>query len=131
MSGHIDDNGELTGLLQALSAPEPSAEFLTNARRRYLAAIEARERRHVLIGLAAALVGLAVIAALAGPTVEPAALVGWVAEAVADLVRWTVGARVVLSFAPPTIWVTAALGAAAAVFSMVLLARASSPAAMK
>ena len=43
MSRRADENGQLTSLLQALPAPEPSAEFLAGARRRYLEAIEARD----------------------------------------------------------------------------------------
>jgi len=103
---------ELARLLQALSVPEPSADFAAAARRRYRAAIEARERRQVLIGLAAA-------------------LVGWLAEAVADLVRWTVGTGVVLALVPLAIWAAAGLGCAAAALSIALIARASSPATAK
>ena len=122
---------ELARLLQALSVPEPSADFAAAARRRYRAAIEARERRQVLIGLAAALVGLAMVAVLAGPMPESAALVGWLAEAVADLVRWTVGTGVVLALVPLAIWAAAGLGCAAAALSIALIARASSPATAK
>src|SRR2546430_221313 len=87
MSQRPDENGQLTSLLQALAAPEPSEEFLTGARRRYLEAIASRERRAVFTGLAAAVVGLVVIATLLATTVEPAALVAWLAEAMADLAR--------------------------------------------
>jgi hypothetical protein len=131
MSEQIDENEQLTRLLRTLPAPGPSAEFLASARRRYLAAIEARERRQVLIGLAAALVGLAMIAVLTGATVDPAALGGWLAEAVADLARWTIGIGVVLALVPPAIWATAALGSGAAVLSMILIARAPSLASVK
>jgi hypothetical protein len=126
MSQQPDENGRLTGLLQALPVPEPSAEFLADARRRYLDAIEVRDRRQVLTGLVAALVGLAVIAILLGPTIEPAALLALLAEVAADLARWTTGVGVVLALVPLAIWASAALASTAAVLSLVLVARARS-----
>jgi hypothetical protein len=126
MSQGPDENGRLTGLLQALRGPEPSAEFLAGARRRYLDAIEVRDRRQVLTGLVAALVGLAVIAILLGPTIEPAALLASLAEVAADLARWTAGVGVVLALVPLAIWASAALASTAAVLSLVLVARARS-----
>ena len=124
MSERPDDNDRLTSLLQALSVPEPSAEYLAGARRRYLAAMAARDRSQVLTGLVAALVGLAVVAILLGPTLEPAALLAWLAGGAADLARWTTGVTVVLALVPLAIWTSAALGSAAAVLSLVLVARA-------
>jgi len=126
MSERPDDNGRLTSLLQALRVPEPSAEFLAGARRRYLDAIEVRDRRQVLTGLLAALVGLAVIAILLGPTIEPAALLASLAEVAADLARWTTGVGVVLALVPLALWASAALASTAAVLSLVLVARARS-----
>jgi hypothetical protein len=126
MSQRSDENGRLTGLLQALRVPEPSAEFLAGARRRYLDAIEVRDRRQVLTGLVAALVGLAVIALLLGPTIEPEALLASLAEVAADLARWTTGVGVVLALVPLAIWASAALASTAAVLSLVLVARAQS-----
>ena len=124
MSQRPDENGRLTGLLQALRVPEPSAEFSAVARRRYLDAIEVRDRRQVLTGLSAALVGLAVIAMLLGPTIEPAVLLASLAEVAADLARWTIGVGVVLALVPLAIWASAALASTAAVLSLVLVARA-------
>jgi hypothetical protein len=126
MSERPDENGRLTSLLQALCVPEPSAEFLAGARRRYLEAIEVRDRRQVLTGLVAALVGLAVIAILLGPTIEPAALLASLAGVAADLARWTTGVGVVLALVPLAIWASAALASTAAVLSLVLVARARS-----
>lgn len=126
MSERPDENGRLTSLLQALPVPEPSAEYLAGARRRYLLAMEARDRRQVLTGLVAALVGLAVVAILLGPTLEPAALLAWPADVAADLARWTTGAAVVLALVPLAIWASAALGSIAAVLSLVFVARARS-----
>ena len=131
MSQRPDENEQLTSLLQALVAPEPSEEFLAGARRRYLEAIASRERRAVFTGLAAAVVGLVVIATLLATTVEPAALVMWLAEAMADLARWTTGVAVVFALVPLTIWTSAALGSTAAVLSLVLIARARSLALVK
>ena len=126
MSERPDDKGRLTSLLQALRVPEPSAEFLAGARRRYLDAIEMRDRRQVLTGLLAALVGLAVVAILLGPTIEPAVLLALLAEVAADLARWTTGVGVVLALVPLAIWASAALASTAAVLSLVLVARARS-----
>ena len=126
MSQQPDENERLTGLLQALRVPEPSAEFLAGARRRYLDAIEVRDRRQVLTGLVAALVGLSVIAILLGPTIDPAALLVWLADVAADLARWTTGVGVVLALVPLAIWASAALASTAAVLSLVLVARAQS-----
>jgi hypothetical protein len=124
MSQQPDENERLTGLLQALRVPEPSAAFLAGARRRYLEAIEVRDRRQVLTGLVAALVGLSVIAILLGPTIDPAALLVWLADVAADLARWTTGVGVVLALVPLAIWASAALGSIAAVLSLILVARA-------
>ena len=126
MSQRPDENGRLTSLLQALRVPEPSAEFLAGARRRYLDAIEVRDRRQVLTGLLAALVGLAVIAILLGPTIEPAALLASLAAVAADLARWTTGVVVVLALVPLVIWASAALVSIAALLSLVFVARARS-----
>jgi len=77
-------------------------------------------------GLVAALVGLAVIAILLGPTIEPAALLASLAGVAADLARWTTGVGVVLALVPLAIWASAALASTAAVLSLVLVARARS-----
>ena len=131
MSRQSDDNAQLTSLLQALSVPTPSDEFLAGARRRYLEAMEARDRRTVLIGLAAALVGLLVIITLLAMTVEPTALVATLAEAAADLARWATGLGVVIALVPVSMWTSAVLGSAVAILSLILLARARSLAPVK
>jgi hypothetical protein len=130
MSQQIDDDG-LTSLLRALPVPEPSADFRAAARRRYLEAIEARDRRHALTGVAAALGALAATAIILGWAVEPAALVGWLAEATADLARWTAAVGVVMALVPLPVWTSAALGSIAAMLSLVVLARARSLAVAK
>jgi len=126
VSRQPDEDGQLTSLLRALPAPEPSADLPTLARRRYLAAIEARDRRHALTGLVAAFVALAVTAILLGWTVEPVALVSWLAETMADLARWTAAAGVVMALVPLPILTSAALGSIAAMLSLVVFARARS-----
>ena len=131
MSRQSDPTPQLASLLQALPTPPPSDEFLAGARRRYLEAMEARDRRAVLIGLAAALVGLVVIVTLLATTIEPTALVAGLAEAVADLARWATGLGVVVALVPVSIWTSAALGSAAAVLSLILLARGRSLAPVK
>ena len=89
-------------------------------------AIEGRDRRRVLTGLGAALVGLAVAAILLGPTLEPAAFLASLAEVAADLARWTTGVTAVLALVPLAIWASAALGSIVAVLSLVFVARARS-----
>jgi len=126
MTERPDENGQLTRLLHALATPEPSAEFLAGARRRYVHAIKARDRRHVLTGLVAALAGLVVIAGLLGSAVEPIAAVEWLAEAAADLARWTTGVGVLIALVPLSIWASAVLGSTASLLSLVLITRARS-----
>ena len=131
MTQQPDENDQLIGLLQALAVPEPSAEFLAGARRRYHEAIEARDRRTVFIGLVAALAGLAIVTGLLTTIIEPAALVAWLAESTADLARWLAGAGVVLALVPLVIWSAALLSSAAALLGLILLVRARSLAPVK
>jgi len=131
MSRGADDNAQLTRLLQALPAPAPSDEFLAQAGRRYLEAIEARDRRAAFTGLAAALAGLVVIGTLLATTVEPVALVAWLAETAASLARWATGLGVVIALVPVSIWTSTVLGSTAALLSLILLARARSLAPVK
>jgi len=131
MSRQSDPTAQLATLLQALPTPAPSDEFLAGARRRYLEAMEARDRRAVFTGLAAALVGLVVIVTLLATTVEPTVLAAELAEAVADLARWATGLGVVIALVPVSMWTSAALGSAAAILSLILFARARSLAPVK
>ena len=72
------------------------------------------------------------IATLLGPTIEPAALVAWLAEVAADLARWTTGVGVVIALVPLRhLDVGCMLASAAAVLSLVLIARARSLALVK
>jgi hypothetical protein len=131
MSRPSDEEAQLISLLQALPAPAPSDQFLAGTRRRYLEAVEARDRRAVFTGFAAALIGLVVIVTWLGMTIEPAALVAWPAEAAADLARWATGLGIVIALVPVSIWISAVLGSSAAVLSLILLARARSLALVK
>jgi len=131
MSRRLDEYDRLADLLRMLPAPEPSAQFASAARRRYLEAIEARARREALTGLVAALVGLAVTASLVWTVIEPVTLVGWLAEAAADLVRWTAGLGVVLAVVPPAAWTAGVLGSAATALALALVVRARSAALAK
>jgi hypothetical protein len=131
MSRGADESDELTSLLQAIPAPEPSAEFMAGARRRYLEAVEARHRRAVFTGLAAAVVGLVVTASLLTIAIEPAALVVLLADAAADLARWATGVGVVIALVPLSIWTSSLLGSTAAVLALILMARARSLAPVK
>jgi hypothetical protein len=84
-----------------------------------------------LTGLAAAVVALVVTASLLTITIEPAALVVLLAEAAADLARWATGVGVVIALVPLSIWTSTLLGSAAAVLSLILMARARSLAPVK
>ena len=131
MSRGADERDELTSLLQALPAPEPSAEFLAGARRRYLEAVKARHRRAVFTGFAAVLIGLVVTASLLTITIEPVAFVVLLADAAADLARWATGVGVVIALVPLSLWTSTLLGSTAAVLSLILIARARSLAPVK
>ena len=123
MSRQFDEDDRLTDLLRVLPAPEPSARFASTARRRYLEAIEARARREALTGLAAALVGLAMLAVLVGTVFEPVTVVAWLAEAAADLARWTIGLVIVSALVPPLVWLSLVLGSAATMLVLAFAAR--------
>jgi hypothetical protein len=131
MSRGADESDELTRQLQALPAPEPSAEFLAGARRRYLEAVEARHRRAVFAGLTAAVVGLVVTASLLTIIIEPTTLVVLLAGAAAELARWATGVGVVIALVPLSLWTSTLLGSTAAVLSLILIARARSLAPVK
>jgi hypothetical protein len=131
MSRRFDDDDRLADLLRMLPAPEPSAQFASAARRRYLEAIEARARREALTGLAAALVSLAMIALLVGTVFEPAALVASLAEAAADLARWTTGILIVLALVPPIVWLSLVMGSAATILLLAFAARGRATAIAK
>ena len=131
MSRQRDENDRLADLLRMLPAPEPSVQFASAARRRYLAAIDARARREALTGLAAALIGLAVLVALMGTVIEPASIVGGLADAVADLARWTTGVGVLLALVPLVAWAPVVLGSAATILALALVARVRSAALAK
>jgi len=121
---HPNDHDRLESLLRMLPAPEPSAQLASSVRRRYLEAMAARARREALMGLVAALVGLAVIAAIGMTVSEPATLLLWPAETVADIARWTAGIGVVLALVPALAWASVVLASAGALLSLGLLARA-------
>jgi len=131
MSRDSDDDAQLIELLRTLPAPAPSDEFLAGARRQYRAAMEARDRRLVFTGLAAALVGLAALATLLALVVEPTTLLAWFGGAMADLARWATGVGVLVALVPAGIWAPAVLGSTAAVLSLILLAREGSLAHVK
>ena len=126
MSRFPNGNDQLARLLQTIPKPEPPADFLASARRRYREAIDARHRRELFTSFAAGLLGLVLVAIILVPAVEPAGLIAWLAEATADVARWMTGAAVVLSLVPLTFWTAATLGSLASTLSLVLLTRARS-----
>jgi len=118
MSPYPDENDQLASLLRMLPVPEPPAQLAAAARRRYHEAIAVRARREALMGLVAALIGLLVTATLVVTVTEPATLIVWLVDTVADLARWTAGIVVVLALVPPVIWGSIVLGSAATVLSL-------------
>lgn len=70
------------------------------------------------MGLVVALIGLVVTATLVVTITEPATLIVWLADTVADLARWTAGIGVVLALVPPVVWGSVVLGSAATVLSL-------------
>jgi hypothetical protein len=118
MSRRPDEHDQLTSLLRILPAPEPPDRLASAARRHYHEAIAARARREALLGLVAALIGLLVTATLVVTVTEPATLIVWLVDTVADLARWTAGIVVVLALIPPVIWGSIVLGSAATVLSL-------------
>ena len=131
MSPRDDERDDLGSLLRSLPAPEPSADFVAATRRRYHAAIEARDRRVVLAGFGAAVVGLVTIVALLTTTIGPITLAAWLAEAAADVARWMTVAGVVIDLVPLGLWMSAVLGSAVSLLSLVLMFRARSVALAK
>ena len=83
------------------------------------------------MGLVAALIGLAVITAIGMTVSEPATLLVWPAETVADIARWTAGIGVVLALVPPLAWASVVLGSAGALLSLGLVTRARALATAK
>jgi len=124
MNRRPDDDARLAGLLRAIPAPELPADFHAGARRRYREAIDARHRREIYASLASGLLGLGLIVFLLVPTVEPAGLIAWLAEAAADVARWMTGAVVVFSLVPLAFWAVAALSFVASTLTLIRLARA-------
>jgi hypothetical protein len=131
MSRQPDEDGQLTSLLRALPVPEPQADLVAGARRRYRAVVAARDRRHAWTGLVAAVVALTVTAILLGWALDPVSLGAWLAEPAADLARWTAAVGVVMALVPLPIWTSAVLGSIAAALSLVVIARARSLAVVK
>ena len=131
MSHPADERDELISLLRRLPAPEPSAEFFAGTRRRYLEAIETRDRRAVFTGLGAAVVGQVLIAVLLAITIGPAALAGWLAEAAVDLARWVTAVGVIIDLVPLGIWMSAVLGSTVSILLVVVMFRARSLALVK
>jgi hypothetical protein len=120
----LPSDDRLERLLRDLPAPEPSPAFLMHTHRRFRSAMAARARREALAGLMAALLGLAVLGGVLTTFFEPGALVAWLAEMTADVMRWTTGTAVVLSLVPLTAWALAATGSLGSLLSLALLARA-------
>jgi len=83
------------------------------------------------VGVVAALVGLTAIAAVGMLASEPATLVVWPAETIADIARWTAGIGVVLALVPPLAWASVVLGSAGALLSLGLVTRARALATTK
>lgn len=122
MSPMHDGDEALTALLRQISFPEPTPDLLAGARRRYVEAVDARYRREVVAGLAAACVALALVAL----AVTPATLIAWVAVTLADLATWLGALEVLVSLVPPVVSISAVLISVVSLLSGVCLLRARS-----
>jgi hypothetical protein len=131
MSESGDEDARLTILLRTIQFPEPLPDFLAGARRRYVKAIEARYRREAVTGLLVASVALGLATTLLLSAVEPAALIGWVAVAMADLAKWVDGIGIVVGQVPPIAWTTAVLVSVVSLLSVASLRRVRSPVTVK
>ena len=131
MSESRDDDERLASLLGAMVVPEPRPDFLAGARRRYVAAMEARDRREALRAflVASFALGVAVLGALS--VLDPLALIGEAALVIADVAKALDGIGVVLSQVPPVAWTSAMLASVAALLSAVSLRRVGSTVTMK
>jgi len=119
-----DEDERVVTLLRAIPLPEPPADFLAGARRRYAQALEARYRREAFMGLVTSALGLGIAAALLLSFFEPVAVIAWGAVASAELAAWMKGTAIVFSTVPPVLWAPALLGLVTALLPLVLLARA-------
>jgi hypothetical protein len=125
-----DEDERLTTLLRAIPIPEPPPDFLAATRRRYLEAVEARYRRDVFTGLAAA--GLAfMLVALLLSAVKSAGLIGWGVTTIASWARWMDVIGIVLSHVPPLVWTPVMLVSVLSLLSIASLLRLRSPAVVK
>lgn len=131
MTGPAEDDDWLAILLPAIPTPEPPADFLPGARRRYLEALEARYRREVFTGLVAAAIGFGLAATLLLSVFEAATLIAGVSVAMANLVRWMDGIAIVLSCVPPLFWASNVFGVVVSLMAIASLARARSPVSVK
>jgi hypothetical protein len=124
---HLDDeDARLTTLLRTIRIPEPPADFLAVARRRYLEALEARYRRQVFTGLVAAFLVFGMAAAPLLSASEPATLIAWVAVTISSVARWMDGIGIVLALVPPVVWLSAVLGSVIPLLSIASIFRGRS-----
>jgi hypothetical protein len=105
-----DEDARLAALLRAIAAPEPSADFLAGASRRYARAMQARSRREALAGLGLSALGLVVVTVLLLSAFEPVTLIAWVVVSAAEVMAWMEGVASALSVVPPALWAPALLG---------------------
>ena len=126
MTDFDDEDARLTTLLRTIRIPEPSADFLAVARRRYLEALDARYRQEVSTGLVAAFLAVGLAAALLPSAFEPATLIAWIAVTTSNAARWMDGIGIVLALVPPLVWLAAAVGSVIPLLSIASLLRARS-----
>jgi hypothetical protein len=126
-----DDNERLTVLLRAVPFSEPGPDFLAGARRRYLEALDARYRREAVAGFLAASLALVLALAARPWTFEPAAIIAWVASAVAGVATWADGLAVVAGEVPPLVWIATVLASVVTLLSVASLRRARFTAPVK
>ena len=126
-----DQDERLTILLRTIPFPEPLPDFLAGARRRYVAAMEARYQREAFTGLLAASFALGLATSLLLSAFEPLTLIGWVVVAMANFVTWADGIGIVVGQVPPLAWTSAVLMSVVSLLSLASLRRVRSAVAVK
>jgi hypothetical protein len=127
----VDESERLTVLLRAVAFREPGPDLLAGARRRYLEALDARYRREAVTGFVTASLALVLAAAALSWTFEPAAIVAWLASAVASVATWADGLTVVAGDVSPAAWVVTVLASVVSLLSVIALRRAPFTAPVK
>lgn len=131
MTMRDDEDERLTLRLRSIPIPDPSPDFLAGARRRYLAAMEARYRREAVTGVVAACLGFVLVAALLFAAFSPSTLIVRVVVTIASVAKLMDGTAIVVSLVPAQLWIAAVAVSITTLLSIVPLRRVPARAVMK